>query len=181
MSDTNRHTDISTYRKHRPKGPMLWKYFTKPPLLQESRLTSGNSPNLVDLVERKVPVEWRIGAANSFHSFKQNCTLVLYKQLIQTGSVLLLLHFPLCWAFLSKKIKKMQRCHTWALEMFGLVPMVFWPIQQTNKQHIIVISWAVKAVTVGKAPPFPYSPLHRSGLDVYIATDSTSFHILLSI
>ena len=24
-----------------------------------------------------------------------------------------------------------------------------------NQQHIIVISWAVKAVTVGKAPPFP--------------------------
>ena len=23
---TDRHTDISTYRKHRPRGPMLWKY-----------------------------------------------------------------------------------------------------------------------------------------------------------
>ena len=43
--------------------------FTKPPLLQESRLTGGGSPNLVDLVERKVPVERRMGAANSFHSF----------------------------------------------------------------------------------------------------------------
>ena len=38
--------------------------------------------------------------------------------------------------------------------------------KQTNKR-IIVIPWAVKAVTVGKAPPFPYSPLHKSGLDVY--------------
>ena len=27
--------------------------FTKPPLLQESRLTGGSSPNLVGLVERK--------------------------------------------------------------------------------------------------------------------------------
>ena len=25
---TNRQTDILTYRKHRPKGPMLWKYHT---------------------------------------------------------------------------------------------------------------------------------------------------------
>ena len=41
--------------------------FTKPPLLQESRLTGGGSPNLVGLVEWKVPVEWEIGAANSFH------------------------------------------------------------------------------------------------------------------
>ena len=37
----------------------------------------------------------------------------------------------------------------------------------TTNKRIIVIPWAVKAVTVGKAPPFPYSPLHRSGLDVY--------------
>ena len=41
--------------------------FTKPPLLQESRFTGGGSPNLVDLVERKVPVESNMGAANSFH------------------------------------------------------------------------------------------------------------------
>ena len=27
----------------------------------------------------------------------------------------------------------------------------------------------VKAVAVGKAPPFPYSPLHGSGMDVYNA------------
>ena len=41
--------------------------FTKPPLLQESRLTGGGSPNLVVLVEWKVPVERFMGAANSFH------------------------------------------------------------------------------------------------------------------
>ena len=46
-----------------------WQLITKPPLLQESRLTGGGSPNLVDLVERKVPVERRMGATNSFHSF----------------------------------------------------------------------------------------------------------------
>ena len=41
--------------------------FTKPPLLQESRLTGGGSPNLMVLVEWKVPVERFMGAANSFH------------------------------------------------------------------------------------------------------------------
>ena len=35
----------------------------------ESRLTGGGSPNLVDLIERNVPVERKMGAANSFHSF----------------------------------------------------------------------------------------------------------------
>ena len=58
---------------------------------------------------------------------------MLYKQLIQTGYVLLLLHFPLCWAFLSKRIKTLKSCHTWALDMFGLVPMVFWPTQQKKQ------------------------------------------------
>ena len=48
---------------------MLSSAFTKPPLLQEIRLTGGGSPNLVDLIERKVPVERIMGAANSFHSF----------------------------------------------------------------------------------------------------------------
>ena len=43
--------------------------FTKPPLLQESRLTGGGSPNLVVLVEWKVPVERFMGAANCFHWF----------------------------------------------------------------------------------------------------------------
>ena len=47
--------------------PAAWHAFTKPPLLQESRLTGGGSPNLVGLVEWKVPVEWEMGAANSFH------------------------------------------------------------------------------------------------------------------
>ena len=39
--------------------------FTKPPLLQESRLTGGGSPNLVVFVEWKVPVERFMGAANT--------------------------------------------------------------------------------------------------------------------
>ena len=42
--------------------------FTKLPLLQESRLTGG-SPNLVDLVVWTVPVERKVGAANSFQPF----------------------------------------------------------------------------------------------------------------
>ena len=45
----------------------LWGAFTNLPLLQESRLTGGGSPNLVVLVEWKVPVERFMGAANSFH------------------------------------------------------------------------------------------------------------------
>ena len=37
----------------------------------------------------------------------------------------------------------------------------------TTKKNI-VIPWAVKAVTIGKAPPFPYATEHKSGLDVHI-------------
>ena len=57
------------------EGPVVWQRqqpggtFTKPPLLQESRLTGGGSPNLVVLVEWKVPVERFMGAANSAHGF----------------------------------------------------------------------------------------------------------------
>ena len=65
--------------------------FTTPPLLKESRLTVGGSPNLVDLVERMVPVERKIRAKIiSIHSTLES-TLVLELQLIQTGSVLMLL------------------------------------------------------------------------------------------
>ena len=46
-------------------------------------------------------------------------------------------------------------------------------IKQTNK-HIIVIPWAIKAVTVGKATPFPYSPLHSSEIDFYIGWDQVN-------
>ena len=48
---------------------------TKPPLLQESRLTGGGSPNLVVLVEWKVAVEVFMGAANSFGCYSSNFTL----------------------------------------------------------------------------------------------------------
>ena len=41
--------------------------FTKPPLLQESRLISGGCSNLVVLLEWKVPVEGFMGAGNCFH------------------------------------------------------------------------------------------------------------------
>ena len=49
--------------------PFITVPFTKPPLFQESRLTGDGSPILVDLVERKVPLERIMGAANSFHWF----------------------------------------------------------------------------------------------------------------
>ena len=43
--------------------------FTKPPLLQESRLTYVGSHNLVDLVVWNVPVEWKMGAEKIFYLF----------------------------------------------------------------------------------------------------------------
>ena len=55
---------------------------------------------------------------------------------------------------------RLYKCLVWCQWFAGLHN------KQRNK-HIIIISWAVKAVTVGKAPPFPYSPLHRSGMYVY--------------
>ena len=74
---------------------------TKPPLLQRSRLTGGGSPNLVGLVERKALYrekwELQIVAIDIIH----DCTLVLYKQLIQTGFSCYPSHFTLSWAFLS--------------------------------------------------------------------------------
>ena len=56
---------------------------------QDSRLTGGGSPNLVDLVTRKM------GAAKGSIHFTHDCTLLLYEQLIQTGSVLLLFSLSL--------------------------------------------------------------------------------------
>ena len=66
----------------------------------DSRLNSGGPPNLGELVKREVPVERKMGAPN-FPFITHDCTLVLYKQLIQTGFVLQLhllssvLGFPL--------------------------------------------------------------------------------------
>ena len=45
--------------------------FTKLLLLQESKLTGGGSPNLVDLVEWKFPVARKMGASKKF-SWKQD-------------------------------------------------------------------------------------------------------------
>ena len=43
------------------------------------------------LVKWKVPVEWKVIAAQFFIHFTHDCTLVLFVQLIKTGSVLTLL------------------------------------------------------------------------------------------
>ena len=48
-------------------SPQVAQSFTKPPLLQENWLTNGGSPNLVDLIVWKVPLEWKLGAAKLFH------------------------------------------------------------------------------------------------------------------
>ena len=45
----------NTRCSHMLKGVNRRNPITKPPLLKERRLTGGGSPNLVDLVERKVP------------------------------------------------------------------------------------------------------------------------------
>ena len=65
------HVSLSPLAGMHGAGPMLLsditrasqeegQSFTKPPLLQESRLTGGGSPYLVDLVEWKDPVEWKL-------------------------------------------------------------------------------------------------------------------------
>ena len=45
---------------------LLLPSFTKPALLQESKLNGGGTPYLVDLIEYKVPVECRLGQAKHF-------------------------------------------------------------------------------------------------------------------
>ena len=52
--------------------------FTKLPKLEEIRLTNGGSPNLVDLLEWKVLVEWKLGVATISIHFTQDCTLELH-------------------------------------------------------------------------------------------------------
>ena len=72
-SDQQMGLEVTNIRRHlstaavRAASTVLLATFTKPPLLQESRLTGGGSPNLVVLVEWKVPVERFMGAANCFH------------------------------------------------------------------------------------------------------------------
>ena len=43
----------------------------------------------------------------------------------------------------------------------------------TTNKRIIFIPLAIKAVIVVKAPPLPYIPLHKSGLDVYIVQEDS--------
>ena len=50
-------------------------------------------------MEWKVPVEWKLGAAQVTSHFTHDCTLVLYAQLIQTGSLLLLFPFSIVLGF----------------------------------------------------------------------------------
>ena len=51
-----------------PQGLLAWTHMGTNHILQDSRLTGVGSLKLVGLVELKVPVEWKMGAANSFHS-----------------------------------------------------------------------------------------------------------------
>ena len=78
---------------------------TKPPLLQRSRLTGGGSPNLVGLVERKSLYRdlWELQIVPI--DFIHDCTLVLYKQLIQTGFGCYPSNFTLSWDFLSTRTR----------------------------------------------------------------------------
>ena len=59
---------LQPYRQLRLE-PELTGSITKPPLIQESRLAGGGPPNLVALVERKVPVERKMRAAHQLYSF----------------------------------------------------------------------------------------------------------------
>ena len=77
--------------------------FTKPPQLQESRLTGGGSPNLIDLIEGKVPVGREVEAANNFQPFFP----WLYTCAVQTADPNWfykgILFLPLSWAFISTR------------------------------------------------------------------------------
>ena len=80
--------------------------------------------------------------------FTHDCTLVLYKQLIQTGSVMGFSYFPLCWAFLSTRTQPMgEPPHTSSialLQVFGLVPMPPVNNSQTLQNHFGQESFGIK-------------------------------------
>ena len=118
--------------KKRQKIPYTLKAnspITKPPLLQESRVTCDGSPNLVDLKKRKVPIErkWELRIVSII--FTNDCTLVLYKQLIPTGFVLLLLPLSSVLGFPLYKNKDNGRAATHQLYSFAIW-VWFRPMQQ---------------------------------------------------
>ena len=98
--------------------------FTKPPLLQESSLTGGGSPNLLDLVEWKSPEsgKWELQIFSIY--FTHDCTLVFYSQLIQTCSVLLLLPFSTVLGFPLYKNTGDGRAATHQLYSFAIEVVV---------------------------------------------------------
>ena len=71
------------------------------------------------------------------------------------------------WKFLCPEGVWFNMLFVRLFTLYWVSPCVVLTMTCTTNKRIIVIPWAVKAVTVGKAPPFPYSPLHKSGLDVY--------------
>ena len=54
---------------HDPTVGLASLAFTKPPILQESRLIANGSHNLLVLVEWKIPVKCKLGAAKKFYYF----------------------------------------------------------------------------------------------------------------
>ena len=109
---------------------------TKPPLLQRSRLTGGGSPNLVGLVERKSLQRdlWELQIVPI--DFIHDCTLVLYKQLIQTGFGCYPSDFTLCRDFLSTRTQILgEPLHTSSIALqqrLGLAPMLCGMTGQKN-------------------------------------------------
>ena len=94
---------------------------TKPSLLQESRLTGGGSPNLVDLIEWKSLSSRSCELQKMSIHFTHDCTLVQYAQMIQTGSVLLLLPFSSVLGFTLYEDTDHGRAATHQLYSFAIV------------------------------------------------------------
>ena len=89
------------------------------------------------LKERKVPVERKMGAVNSFNSSTLDSTLVLYFQLIQTDSVLLLLPLSSLLGFPLYEDTANRRAATQQLYSFDIeiwfAPMLLLPVWKQDK------------------------------------------------